>query len=88
MVAAFTFASGDAALRLFAPGGGPVLWPEHFDVAIDLDEVTYGVSLGDAEIAGPYAYVAPWGRPAVPSSHSSLKIMSAVKICPAVAGHF
>lgn len=57
------FASGDAALRLFAPGGEPVLWPEHFDVAIDLDEVTYGVSLGDAEIAGPYAYVAPWTRP-------------------------
>ncbi len=49
------FVSGDAALRLFAPACEPVLWPEHFDVAIDLDEVTYGVSLGDAEIAGPWS---------------------------------
>jgi len=39
------FASGDAALRAFAPGTEPVLWPEHFDVAIDLGEITYGVSL-------------------------------------------
>jgi hypothetical protein len=56
------FGHGDAALRRFAPGSAPVLWPEHFDVAIDRDEITYGVSPGDAEIAGPYAYVAPWTR--------------------------
>jgi len=59
---------GDAALRQFAAahatGTGapeePVLWPEHFDVAITLDEVNYGVSPGDAFIAEPYAYVGPW----------------------------
>src|ERR1022692_1262530 len=56
------FASGDAALRMLAPGREPVLWPEHFDVAVDLDEITYGVSLGDTQIAGPYAYVAPWTK--------------------------
>jgi hypothetical protein len=58
------FASGDAALRAFAPGTEPVLWPEHFDVAINLAEITYGVSLGDAHIAAPYAYVSPWAKPA------------------------
>jgi len=38
----------------------PVLWPEHFDVGIELDEVNYGVSPGDDEIPEPYAYVGPW----------------------------
>src|SRR3954464_4284469 len=33
------FALGDAAARLLAPGLEPVLWPEHFDLAIALDEV-------------------------------------------------
>lgn len=53
-------AQGDAALRELAPGEMPVLWPEHFDVGITLDEVNYGVSLGDEHIAEPYAYVGPW----------------------------
>jgi hypothetical protein len=39
------------------------LWPEHFDVAIELGEATYGVSPGDAEHDEPYAYVAPWTPP-------------------------
>jgi hypothetical protein len=30
---------GDAALRGFSPSTEPILWPEHFDVAITLDEV-------------------------------------------------
>jgi hypothetical protein len=51
---------GDAALRLFAPDATPVLWPEHFDVGISLDEVNYGVSTGDSAIPEPYAYVGPW----------------------------
>ncbi len=38
----------------------PVLWPEHFDVGISLDEVNYGVSPGDDGIGEPYAYVGPW----------------------------
>jgi hypothetical protein len=54
------FGTGDAALRAFAPDTEPVLWPEHLDVAITLDEVNYGVSPGDAGHPGPYAYVGPW----------------------------
>lgn len=51
---------GDAALRAFAPDTTPVLWPEHFDVAISVGEVNYGVSPGDDAIPEPYAYVGPW----------------------------
>ena len=54
------FARGDAALCAFAPDLTPVLWPEHFDVAITLGEVNYGVSPGDDAIPAPYAYVGPW----------------------------
>jgi hypothetical protein len=52
---------GDAALRTFSPSTEPILWPEHFDVAITLDDVNYGVSPGDGFHAGPYAYVGPHG---------------------------
>ena len=54
------FARGDAALRALAPDETPVLWPEHFDVGITLDEVNYGVSPGDDHLPEPYAYVGPW----------------------------
>lgn len=54
------FARGDAGLRAFAPDREPVLWPEHFDLAITLDEVNYGISAGDAGHPDPYAYVGPW----------------------------
>jgi hypothetical protein len=57
------FGAGDAALRRFSAGiagTAPVLWPEHFDVAITVDEVNYGVSAGDDSIDRPYAYVGPW----------------------------
>lgn len=54
------FAEGDRALREFAPDLTPILWPEHFDVAISLDEVNYGVSPGDQHFAEPYAYVGPF----------------------------
>lgn len=53
-------ARGDAGLRLFAPGSEPILWPEHFDVGIALDEVNYGLSPGDAQYPRPYVYVGPW----------------------------
>ena len=40
------FEAGDAALRAFAAAAGsdatPVLWPEHFDLGVTLDEVNYG----------------------------------------------
>ena len=44
----------------------PILWPEHFDVAIELGDeaagarATYGFSPGDENHPEPYAYVAPW----------------------------
>ena len=55
-------AVGDAALRAFAAGtvDAPVLWPEHFDLGVTVDEVNYGLSLGDSYLDEPYAYVGPW----------------------------
>jgi hypothetical protein len=53
---------GHQALTRLAPTETPILWPEHFDVAITLDEVNYGVSPGDAHLGEPYAYVGPWTR--------------------------
>jgi hypothetical protein len=64
------YALGDAALRRFADELGrpqePVLWPEHLDVGISLDEVNYGCSPGDAAIPEPYLYVGPHGGPPAP----------------------
>lgn len=54
------FGVGDAGLRAFAPDIEPVLWPEHFDLGISLDEVNYGISPGDSGHPTPYAYVGPW----------------------------
>lgn len=51
---------GEAALRELAPAVEPIVWPEHFDVAITVGEVNFGVSPGDAYLAEPYAYVGPW----------------------------
>ncbi|HEY0813343.1 MAG TPA: hypothetical protein VGE11_08660 [Pseudonocardia sp.] len=56
------FVRGDEGLRAFAPEDVPVLWPEHFDLGIALDEVNYGISLGDAAHETPYAYVGPWAQ--------------------------
>ncbi|MQY09423.1 hypothetical protein [Actinomadura macrotermitis] len=53
-------AIGQAALTGFAPASEPVLWPEHFDLGITVDEVNYGVSLGDGYLNEPYAYAGPW----------------------------
>ncbi|QEC47864.1 hypothetical protein FSW04_09970 [Baekduia soli] len=68
---AAAFAHGDAALRILTADAGPgddvsqiQLWPEHFDIAIELGaegtRATYGVSPGDEHHDAPYAYVAPW----------------------------
>jgi hypothetical protein len=57
------WSAGDEALRRLEPGEVPVLWPEHFDVGISVDEVNYGVSPGDADTPTPYAYVGPWTVP-------------------------
>ncbi|HEX4705470.1 MAG TPA: hypothetical protein VH352_25315 [Pseudonocardiaceae bacterium] len=52
-------ALGESSLLAFAPDVERVLWPEHFDVAITVDRVNYGVSPGDGHIDEPYAYVGP-----------------------------
>ena len=61
------FALGEAALRDFAGqlghSGAPVLWPEHFDLGITVDDVNYGVSPGDEAMAEPYLYVGPHEGP-------------------------
>jgi hypothetical protein len=53
------FATGHVALREVF-GAEPILWPEHFDLAVVVDEVNYGVSPGDATYPQLYAYVGPW----------------------------
>jgi hypothetical protein len=67
-------ATGAAALVLLRerhPDATPaVLWPEHFDIAVELGDeaagrrVTAGVSPGDEHHDAPYAYLAPWGADA------------------------
>lgn len=43
------------------------LWPEHFDVAVDLgpegNRANFGGSPGDSAHPEPYLYVGPWDRP-------------------------
>lgn len=73
-VLAETWAIGEDALTAFAAAGAqdpspPILWPEHFDIAIEAGSepagtrATYGVSPGDADHDEPYAYVGPWTPP-------------------------
>jgi hypothetical protein len=44
----------------------PILWPEHFDIAVEIGDeeggwrATYGFSPGDENHTEPYLYVAPW----------------------------
>lgn len=64
------FALGDEALRAFVASDResgetvePTLWPEHFDLAVTVDEVNYGFSPGDDGSPEPYAYVGPWSGP-------------------------
>jgi hypothetical protein len=51
------FLLSDAALRVLDPSQQPILWPEHFDVAILLDNRSYGSSPGDDFHPAPYAYI-------------------------------
>jgi hypothetical protein len=47
----------------------PTLWPEHFDIAIEMGDegagrrANYGLSPGDENHAEPYFYVGPWSAP-------------------------
>jgi hypothetical protein len=66
------YALGDTVLRdvrtryANVDGTDPQLWPEHFDLAIELGDgaagtrANYGASPGDDAIASPYLYVGPW----------------------------
>ena len=53
------YAFGAAVLEEIADAS-PRLWPEHFDIAIELGEANYGFSPGDEQHPEPYAYVGPW----------------------------
>jgi hypothetical protein len=55
---------GHDALIAFAPAQTPILWPEHFDVAIRADDTNFGVSPGDGFSDEPYAYVGVSAPPA------------------------
>ena len=52
--------AGAQALQALSSAHDAILWPEHFDVGITIDEVNYGVSPGDSNHDLPYAYVGPW----------------------------
>ena len=56
------FELGEAALRRLDPGQSPILWPEHFDVAVELEGHAFGVSPGDDDHPTPYAYVSHRGH--------------------------
>jgi hypothetical protein len=73
--AAYTMA--EAALERLREAAGeeddptePTLWPEHFDLAIEMGEeesgrrANYGLSPGDDDHPEPYFYVGPWSEPA------------------------
>jgi hypothetical protein len=70
---AAAYAVGQAALEQLAAAAGegdaptePTLWPEHFDIAIEMGgesagrRANYGLSPGDDDHPAPYFYVGPW----------------------------
>ena len=60
------FRAGDAAA---ADASAIILWPEHFDIALeagseaDGQRANYGASPGDDDHDEPYVYVGPWTAP-------------------------
>jgi hypothetical protein len=72
-------------------GVEPVLWPEHFDLAVTVDEVNYGVSPGDTYLDEPYAYVGPWQARTGPfwnAPFGAARPLSELGDADAVAGFF
>jgi hypothetical protein len=70
---AAAYAVAEEALERLAGEAGerdaptaPTLWPEHFDIAIEMGEeeagrrANYGLSPGDLDHEQPYFYVGPW----------------------------
>jgi len=83
---------GHEALVAFAPAETPVLWPEHFDVAIRVQDMNFGVSPGDGFVAAPYAYVgiaaAPAGDSFWNAPFGAAVPLRALPSAAAVAGFF
>jgi len=82
---------GQEGLRSFAPQQEPVLWPEHFDVGILVNDVAYGVSPGDRHIGMPYAYVsaqAPDDDPYWNESFGAAKLISELGSAENIAQFF
>jgi hypothetical protein len=73
------FSRGHDALIAFAPAETPVLWPEHFDVAIRVQDANFGVSPGDGFIEEPYAYVGV-SRPAAGDPFWNVPFGAAVRL--------
>lgn len=71
------FDRGRQALLTVAPAQAPVLWPEHFDLAVTVDEVNLGVSPGDGYHADPYAYVGPWDFDASAPGYADVALFDA-----------
>jgi hypothetical protein len=85
------FARGEAGLRAFAPEEEPVLWQEHIDLGIAVDEVNYGISPGDAGQLAPYAYVGPWTKREGPfwkAAFGSLRAATELPDADSVAANF
>jgi hypothetical protein len=65
--------AGSVLLELGRTGPVPLepltLWPEGFDLGTTGGRVYYGGSPGDAKIAQPYLYVAPFEKPAKPAPY-------------------
>lgn len=69
----FTFGAAVLDAALANDDGSPSvvqLWPEHFDVSVDVAvapgrRVNVGASPGDDLLATPYLYVGPWDRTAL-----------------------
>ncbi len=72
---ASAYAVGQAALEQIRDAAGPgdapsepTLWPEHFDLAIEMGDeepglrANYGLSPGDENHPEPYFYVGPWSE--------------------------
>lgn len=78
--------TGAEALKVFAPDQQPVLWPEHFDVAITVSEVNYGVSTGDSYHELPYAYVGPHAPREGPFWNAPFGALRALEPAADVAG--
>jgi hypothetical protein len=85
-------ALGHDALAAFAADEAPVLWPEHFDVAIRVHDTNFGVSPGDGFIEEPYAYVGvaspPAGDPFWNAPFGAAVPLRELPDAPAVTGFF